>query len=189
MASAMMNFFVTSDTRPTGNFGGLDASDTRCQTLATAAGQGAKTWRAYLSVATPATNAIDRIGPGPYYNFLGTMIAADKAALHARAGDVAQFLTEKGARVNGQWTGSPTPNEHDIMTGTQRNGSLATGQTCGDWAATTGAGMAGHSDGLGQNQSTAGATAYWNAAHASTGNCANTATGGGGGRIYCFVGP
>ncbi|MES1166627.1 MAG: lectin, partial [Pseudomonadota bacterium] len=121
----MMNFFVSSDTSTTANLGGLVGADMRCQTLAMAAGQGAKTWKAYLSAATPPTNAIDRIGPGPYYNFQGTMVAADKAALHARGGDAALFLTEKGARVNGQWTDSPTPNQHDILTGTLRNGMLA----------------------------------------------------------------
>jgi len=44
----------------------------------------------------------------------------------------------------------------------------------------------GHSDGMGPNQSTAGALSSWNSAHANQ-NCANTAPRGGAGRIYCFA--
>jgi hypothetical protein len=183
----MMNFFVTSDTSTTGNLGGLSAADARCQRLAAAVGHGAKMWRAYLSVQSPATNARDRIGPGPYFNSQGTMIAADKAALHERAGDAAAFLTELGGRVNGQWTNSPTPNQHDVLTGTTRAGMLAAGLTCGDWMGTTGESQVGHSDGFGPSQMTSGSYSYWNSAH--TGVCANTAERGGAGRIYCFVAP
>jgi hypothetical protein len=186
-ANPMMNFFVTSETSTTANLGGLAGADMRCQRLAAAVGAGSKTWRAYLSAATPATNAIDRIGPGPYYNSAGAMVAADKAALHARAGDAALFITERGARINGQWMNSPTPIEHDILTGTLRDGTIATGNTCGDWTATTGSSQVGHSDGFGPGMSTTGSYSYWNAAH--VGQCGNTAPGGGAGRIYCFVGP
>jgi hypothetical protein len=182
-----MNFFVTSDTSTTGNLGGLTGADARCQKLATAVGQGAKTWRAYLSAATPPTNAKDRIGPGPYFNSQGVMVAADKTALHARTGDSAVFITEKGGKVNGQWTGSPSPVEHDILTGSQRDGTLLTGTTCGDWTATTGSSTVGHSDGFGPGQATTGMYSFWNDAH--SGMCANTAPGGGAGRLYCFVGP
>ena len=182
----MMNFFVSSQTSTTANLGGLVGADSRCQALAAAVGHGAKTWRAYLSAETPSTNAADRIGPGPYYNSQGAMVAADKAALHARAGDANLFLTEQGLKVNGQWAQSPTPIEHDILTGTQRDGTLAAGLTCGDWTATTGNSQVGHSDGLGPNMGTTGALSYWNSAH--TGMCGNTAPGGGAGRIYCFVG-
>jgi hypothetical protein len=115
------------------------------------------------------------------------MVAADKAALHARTGDAALFLTELGGRVNGQWTGSPTPNQHDILTGSQRDGTLQANTTCGDWTATTGNSQVGHSDGLGPSQSTTGTYSYWNSAH--TGMCSDTAPGGGAGRLYCFVGP
>jgi hypothetical protein len=182
-----MNFFVTSDTSTTGNLGGLTGADARCQKLATAVGQGSKTWHAYLSTENPAVNAIDRIGPGPYYNVEGTMVAADKASLHARAGDSAIFLTEKGGKVNGQWVGSPKPLEHDILTGSMRNGMVNPGLTCGDWTATTGMSEVGHCDGLGPNQATTGSYTYWNAAH--TGMCGDTAPGGGAGRLYCFVAP
>jgi hypothetical protein len=188
-AHAMMNFFVTSDTRPTGNLGGLAGSDMRCQMLAMAVGHGSKTWRAYLSVATPPTNARDRIGDGPYYNSVGMMLAANKNALHMINGDPALFLDEKGNRINGQWANSPTPNQHDVMTGATRDGMLQTGATCGDWMSTTGAGQAGHTDGLGPNMSMTGNVVFWNSAHASSGNCGDTSIGGGAGKVYCFVGP
>ena len=127
-ANAMMNFFVTSDTSATANLGGLTGADARCQRLAAAVGHGSKTWRAYLSVATPATNARDRIGDGPYYNSQGMMLAATKDALHARSGDPMLFIDELGRRINGQWQGSPTPNQHDILTGSTAHRNVDGGE-------------------------------------------------------------
>ena len=49
-AAPTVSFFVTSVTSSTGNLGGLAGADARCQSLAAAAGHGARTWRAYLSV-------------------------------------------------------------------------------------------------------------------------------------------
>jgi hypothetical protein len=171
----------------TANLGGLTGADARCQRLATAVGHGNKTWHAYLSAMTPPTNARDRIGEGPYYNANGAMLAATKDALHMRTGDAALFITEQGMRVNGQWAGSPTPNQHDILTGTMINGSLAMNLTCGDWTATTGMSQVGHSDGLGPGMSMMDMYIHWQSSH--TGQCGNTAPGGGAGRIYCFVAP
>ena len=58
-----------------------------CQTLATAAGAGSRTWRAYLSAAAAggqaAVNAKDRIGAGPWYNAKGVMVAQNVADLHS----------------------------------------------------------------------------------------------------------
>src|SRR5690606_34231204 len=45
-----LSFFVSSTGSATGNLGGLDGADKRCQDLAAAVGAGGKTWRAYLSV-------------------------------------------------------------------------------------------------------------------------------------------
>lgn len=112
-----MNFFVTSDTAASGNLGGLVGADQRCQTLAAAVGRGGVTWHAYLSTENPAVNAVDRIGNGPYYNSKAAMVATNKTALHARGGDAELFLDENGIRINGQWKDSPTPIQHDIMTG------------------------------------------------------------------------
>ena len=118
-----LSFFVTSATSTTGNLGGLRGADNRCQTLAAAAGAGNKTWRAYLSVERDAdngnrpTDARSRIGTGPWFNAKGVMVAGSVAELHARKGDATLFIDEKGQQINGQWMGSPSPVEHDIMTG------------------------------------------------------------------------
>jgi len=190
--SALMNFFVSSKGSPTanGNLGGLTGADQLCQTLAAAVGQGSKTWRAYLSVVNPTTiNARDRIGEGPYYNAKGAMIAATKTALHSATGDANLFLDERGNKINGQWTGSPTPNQHDIYTGSDRAGMLAgADMTCSDWTnGTTGNTQVGHSDGLGPGGATTGNYTFWSGTHAS--GCADPTPAGGAGKIYCFVGP
>ena len=186
-AHAMMNFFVTSDSSKTANLGGLEGADMRCQTLAAAVGHGAKTWRAYLSTEDPAVNAKDRIGAGPYINSKGGEVAASKDALHMRTGSAELFLDEKGNRINGQWMGSPTPNEHDILTGTLEDGTVSKGMTCDDWTGTSGMSQVGHSDGLGPMMNSEEPYSIWNGSH--TGQCGNTQPGGGAGKIYCFVGP
>ena len=189
-----LSFFVTSATSTTGNIGGLSGADATCQRLGAAAGQGGRTWRAYLSVERDATNANqptharDRIGTGPWYNAYGTLVGNNVADLHSRTGDVNVFVDEAGRRINGQWTGSPSPVQHDIMTGSNADGTLMSGFTCADWTSDSTAFVAqvGHSDGMGPNQSTAGALSSWNSAHANQ-NCADTAPRGGAGRIYCFA--
>ncbi len=186
-------FFVTSATNVTGNLGGLAGADATCQRLAAAVGQGARTWRAYLSVTrdasnnNQATNARDRIGTGPWYNANTMLVASNVAELHARTGDASVFVDERAQRINGQWTGSPSPIEHDILTGSNADGTLMSGSTCADWtsASATDVGQVGHSDGMGANQSTTGTNASWNSAHTNQ-NCANTTPRGGAGRVYCF---
>jgi hypothetical protein len=189
-----MNFFVTSATSTTGNLGGLAGADATCDRLATEVGQGKRVWRAYLSAERdPAngnqpTNARDRIGTGPWYNANLALVANNLGELHARTGDATVFVDERGQRINGQWTSSPTPNQHDILTGSNADGTLLPGSTCADWTSTstTVAAQVGHSDGMGPGQSTAGALSSWNSAHASE-SCANTAPRGGAGRFYCFA--
>jgi len=189
-----LSFFVTSTTSTTGNLGGLAGADATCQRLAAAVGQGARAWRAYLSVERdPAngnqpTHAKDRIGNGPWMNANRTVVANNLAELHARTGDANIFVDERGQKINGQWTGSPAPVEHDMLTGSNADGTVAVGLTCSDWtsAAATVAAQVGHSDGMGPNQSTAGALSSWNSAHANQ-NCADTAPRGGAGRFYCFA--
>ncbi|MBI4886102.1 MAG: hypothetical protein HY824_03325 [Acidobacteria bacterium] len=189
-----VGFFVTSATSVTGNLGGLAGADFTCGRLAQAAGFGGRAWRAYLSVEHDAANgnrptdARDRIGSGPWYNASLALVADTLADLHARAGDAALLVDEGGRRINGQWSGSPGPVQHDILTGSNADGTLARGLTCSDWtsASTEAAAQVGHSDGLGPNQSTAGALSSWNSAHANQ-NCANTAPRGGAGRFYCFA--
>src|SRR6202011_3426333 len=114
--SADTTFFVTSTGIGNGaNLGGLAGADNYCQTLAQAAGAGAKTWRAYLSTQAadgkPAVNARDRIGKGPWQNSKGVVIAKDVADLHATNNLTKQTaLSEKGDVINGR---GDTPNRHE----------------------------------------------------------------------------
>ncbi len=189
-----MSFFVTSAKSTTGDLGGLRGADRSCQVLAGAAGFGNKTWRAYLSVERDAdnsnrpTDARSRIGTGPWFNADGVMVAGNLTELHERKGDATVFIDERGQRISGQWPGSPSPTQHDIMTGSAADGTLLPGLTCGDWtsASTTTQAQVGHSDGLGPGGSAAGALSSWNSAHTNL-NCANTAPRGGAGQIYCFA--
>jgi hypothetical protein len=186
-----MSFFITSAGPGDGaNLGGLAGADRHCQTLAAAAGAGSKTWRAYLSVAAaagqPAVNAKDRIGSGPWYNAKGVKVADNVADLHSENNKLGKenSLTEKGTVVNGR---GDTPNTHDILTGSNMDGTLGgTVPPCGNWAsnATDGAALMGHHDkqGGGQNPNS------WNSAHASRG-CSqpNLVATGGAGLFYCFA--
>lgn len=189
-----MGFFVTSATSVTGNLGGLRGADALCQRLAGTVGFGGKTWRAYLSVehdpdnGNRPTDARSRIGTGPWLNAVGVVVARDLAELHARKGDAAVFVDEHGQRINGQWAGSPSPIQHDILTGSTTDGTLLAGLTCNDWTSDSTAVVAqvGHSDGLGPNGDASGSLSSWNSAHANQ-NCANTAPRGGAGRVYCFA--
>lgn len=187
-----MSFFVSSAKSMTANLGGLAGADKKCQDLAAAVGAGGKTWHAYLSVEVGANgqpeHAKDRIGAGPWYNAKLQMVAANLTDLHARFGDHLVFLDEKGETVPGQWPGSPSPNEHDILTGTDRDGMLKVGYTCGDWTSAEAGKTAwvGHSDGLGPMMSMDAMYRPWNSVHDSAG-CDNTAPRGGAGRIYCFA--
>lgn len=202
--SPLMSFFITSQTSVTGNLGGLAGADKRCQDLAAAVGLPNMKWHAYLSAEhdPPMTggpvHARDRIGTGPWHNAKGELIATDVANLHSRKGDPSLFVDERGRMINGQWTLSPTPNEHDILTGTNPDGTVAVGKTCLDWTSEEGPSpdggtgpiaRVGHSDGIGPSCSTATTpTDYtsWNSTHDNAG-CNNTAPRGGAGRIYCFL--
>ena len=120
---AGMSFFVTSAGPGKGaDLGGLAGADRHCQQLASAAGAGAKTWHAYLSTqGAGAVNARDRIGKGPWVNAKGVTIAKDVAELHGANNLTKQtVLNEKGEENKG---GGDTPNRHDILTGSQPDGT------------------------------------------------------------------
>lgn len=194
--SAAMTFFVTSRTGG-GNLAGLTGADAICKTLATAVGQGSKNWVAYLSTTTPAVNAKDRIGEGPWYNAAGVKIADTSAELHMAnppkwpQDDTSIALTEKGERVQGRRDSSDAkPNEHDVITGTNPDGT-AHAANCSNWTsdATTVKAWVGHLDRRAQN---VGERIEWNGTHESGGCAPGRATtgigsGGGSGRFYCFV--
>jgi hypothetical protein len=190
-----LSFFVSSQAN-TGNLGGLAGADAICTQLATASGSTGKTWHAYLSAENDGTgkpvNAKDRIGNGPWVNAKGVTVAADLAALSAmKDGNADVLLNEKGEKNPGQWAGSPTPVQHDIMTGSTLDGTLAAGTTCADWtsdSADIAGPTVGHSDGMGPMMNTAAPYNSWNSAHTAP-NCSATglAMVGGAGRIYCFA--
>jgi hypothetical protein len=195
--SANTSFFVTSaGIGNGGNLGGLAGADNHCQTLAQAAGAGAKTWHAYLSTQAadgqPAVNARDRIGQGPWQNIKGVVVAKDVAELHGSNNiNKETALTEKGEQVNGY---GDKPNRHDILTGSQPDGTAFTGaddRTCKNWTSSTqGAAMVGHTDLNGP--ATAPNVKSWNAAHPSRGpdgGCSqkDLISTGGDGLLYCFA--
>lgn len=193
---ADMTFFVTSAGSGKGaDLGGLAGADAICQRLAQAAGAGSKSWHAYLSTqatgTTAAVNARDRIGAGPWRNAKGLVIANNVADLHGAAAGLTKqtALTEKGELVNGR---GDTPNEHDILTGSQPDGTaFAPGEdrTCGNYtkSGTEGAVMTGHHDRSGLDESAPAKS--WNSSHASRGGCSQDAlkSTGGAGRLYCFA--
>ncbi|HSM36804.1 MAG TPA: hypothetical protein VK837_10445 [Longimicrobiales bacterium] len=188
-----VSFFITSAGPGDGaNLGGLEGADAHCQMLAEASGFGALTWHAYLSASAangrPAVNARDRIGAGPWYNVEGVLIATDPADLHGESANLTKqtILTEKGAQVNGR---GDTPNMHDIITGSQLDGTAFAGAddtTCSNWTSSAGDGSArvGHHDrqGGGDNPTS------WNSAHNSRGcGQADLQGTGGNGFFYCFA--
>ena len=204
--SGSMSFFISSTgSGKGGDLGGLVvggapadvAPDALCQKLA-AAGAGAKTWRAYLSVpgafpsannpGRPSINARDRIGAGPWFNAKGELIARDVAHLHNGNNlNKATALDEKGNVIKGR---GDTPNEHDILTGSRADGTAfapQTDTTCGAWTKSgEGSAIVGHHDRTGplpENWSTS-----WNFSHQSAG-CSQEALvrTGGSGRLYCFA--
>jgi hypothetical protein len=185
-AKSKTTFFVTSDKSMTGKLGGLEGADKRCQDLAQAAGIGDHTFRAYLSTST--VNAKDRIGSGPWVNSAGVTLAENLTALHALEGNAELFLDEKKAKINGQWEGSPDPNEHDVLTGSKADGTVQTGMTCMDWTSDSPdlKAQVGHSDGLGPDMNGDPPYNSWNSSH-ENGSCGDTSPKGGAGRIYCFA--
>jgi hypothetical protein len=188
-----MTFFVTSAGSGKGaDLGGLEGADKHCQTLAQAAGASAKTWHAYLSTqGSGAVNAKDRIGKGPWQNAKGEVIAKDVADLHGASNKLTKqtALTEKSAVVNGR---GDTPNTHDILTGSQPDGTAFAGaddRTCGNYTkgGAEGAVMMGHSDRTGLDDSPPAKS--WNSSHPSRGGCSQDALKGtgGAGLFYCFA--
>ncbi len=195
--SAGTTFFVTSTGIGNGgNLGGLAGADNHCQTLAQAAGAGAKTWHAYLSTqdanGSPAVNARERIGTGPWQNSKGVVIAKDVTELHGDNNINRQTsLNEMGESINGY---GEQPNRHDILTGSQPNGTAFAGpddRTCKNWTSSTqGAAMVGHSDINGP--ATIPTVKSWSTAHPSRGpdgGCSqkDLISTGGDGLLYCFA--
>lgn len=179
-----MSFFVTSTGRGFGgNLGGLAGADAICLQRAAAVGRGDRRWRAYLSVpASPDASAVharDRIGRGPWVNAQGIQIAASVEELHSERVNLTRdtALTEAGAPVG--------PTRHDILTGSNPDGTLFQGDaTCRGWTSHgDGRAMVGH-----HNRSGGGRGDSWNAAHLSRGCSLNALRASlGDGLLYCFA--
>jgi len=198
-SSNPMTFFVTSvGPGKGGDLGGLAGADAHCQTLATAAGAGAREWRAYLSTQSPmwnqpgAVDARDRIGKGPWRNAKGVVIARDLDELHSAANNITKdtALDERGNSVNGR---TDKPNKHDILTGSRPDGTAFAGRpnpdmTCGNWTkgGKDGSAMTGHHD-RGSAVVTSWGTS-WNSSHPTVGcDMESIRSTGGEGLFYCFA--
>lgn len=136
-----------------GNLGGLSGADSICQKIATKAGAGQKTWKAFLSAVKgpdgKPVNAIDRVGNGPWYDRLGRLVAQDRDGLLAtRPKGDARILNdlpdENGMGIK------QTGEHHDVLTSSNPKGQLinsSLASTCQDWTSAAGTGteiMAGH---------------------------------------------
>ena len=187
-----MSFFITSVGLGDGaSLGGLTGADAHCDALASAAGSSGKTWRAYLSahstVNSPAVNARDRIGFGPWYNSNGVEVASNLNVLHGPSNNLNKqgSLTENGDEVNGV---GDSPNQHDILTGSTLDGRTVddgSNHTCNNWTSNSeGSAHVGHFDRVGGGQN----PTSWNSAHGSAGcsqeDLIRTA---GNGYFYCFA--
>jgi Protein of unknown function (DUF1554) len=185
-----MSFFVTSvGLGNGGDLGGLEGADAHCQALAEAVGAGDRTWRAYLSTEEPdkrGVSARERIGEGPWYNASGVLIAANLTDLHLYNDTITYetALDESGKTVKGRIDDT---NEHDMLTGTQEDGTAYfpddQDHTCNNWTSSdAGSAQVGHHDRHG------GGNVSWNSAHPSRG-CSpdGLRSSGGNGYFYCFA--
>ena len=184
-----MSFFVTSRGPGDGtNLGGLDGADAHCELLASAVGAGGTTWRAYLSTqGAGAVNARDRIGSGPWHNAKGVQIAGSVDELHYSNAALTKEtqLDENGEMTNGR---GDNPNQHDILTGSQLDGTAFTDgedHTCSNWTSNgQGSAQVGHHDRTGGGA----VPSSWNSAHGSRGcGQADLVATGGAGKFYCFA--
>lgn len=188
-----MSFFLTSAGPGDGaNLGGLSGADAQCQALASSVGAGGKTWRAYLSTnginGGEVVNARDRIGSGPWVNANGVQVASNVEDLHSDNNKLNKenSISERGEQISGR---GDTPNRHDILTGSNLDGTaFADGEdhSCQDWTSNSSEGSAqvGHHDrtGGGDNPTS------WNNAHPSRGCSQSDLQGtGGDGLYYCFA--
>ncbi|TAN56124.1 MAG: hypothetical protein EPN19_01530 [Betaproteobacteria bacterium] len=194
-----MTFFITSvGPGKGGDLGGLEGADRHCQSLASAVGAGARTWRAYLSTQGAALNdpkvvhARDRIGNGPWHNVKGVLIARSVDDLHSADNNLTKetALDESGRIVNGR---TENPNKHDVLTGSRPDGTAFAGaffpdMTCGNWtrSGADGSAMTGHHDRAGAIDHPWATS--WNSAHPTRG-CTpeGIRSTGGDGLLYCFA--
>jgi len=150
-------------------------------------------WKAYLSTALPGgeagVNARERVGKGPWYNAKGVMVARNVGELHSGKANINKqtALDEKGNPIKGR---GDTPNEHDILTGSDPMGLYSTAggdTTCGNWTKSgDGSAIVGHHDLQGLKDTRH--MKSWNSSHGSRG-CSQDQlkASGGAGLFYCFA--
>ena len=130
----------------TGPGAGLRGADKICATIAEKSlpGSGVKGWRAFLSVTADANgkqvDAIDRVGPGPWYDRIGRLVAPTKADLvdvRPKNGDPTIQLdlpNEFGIPNRQPDPALPPENNHHMVTGSNAEGKLySQTATCKDW--------------------------------------------------------
>jgi hypothetical protein len=189
-----MTFFVTSAGKGNGaDYGGLEGADAHCNALAKSAGSKHSNWKAYLSTVLPGgdagVSARERIGKGPWHNAKGQMVAKNLDDLHSEHANITKqtALTEKGEPVKGR---GDTPNEHDILTGSDPSGRFSTAggdTTCSNWTKSgEGSAIVGHHDRAGLKDTWH--MKSWNSSHGSRG-CSQDQlkSSGGAGLLYCFA--
>lgn len=189
-ADENMSFFITSEgSGKGGDLGGLEGADAHCKKLAKSVGSKKKDWKAYLSTEADGKRGIsarDRIGPGPWHNAKGVLIAENISELHLynKTINKSTAINEKSELVNGR---GDKPNEHDILTGSMNDGTAYfpddKDHTCNNWTSSDkGSAQVGHHDRHG------GGNLSWTSAHGSRG-CSVDALKktGGNGLFYCFA--
>jgi len=130
---------------------------------------------------TPAVNARDRIGTGPWYNALGDRVAVDLEELHSGSSITDEnAVTERGDPVDSH--------RAEILTGSRPDGTAFQGtddRACGNWTSSkVGRAQVGRLD----TKREAADTKSWNSAHPSRG-CSqeDLESSGGTGLFYCFA--
>jgi len=107
---------------------GIAGADRICETIAEMSmpGSAAKGWRAFLSTSTE--DAIDRVGPGPWYDRNGRLLAMDINGLLTDRpnGDkaLANDLSNEWGIPNSNPDGTMDLDNHDTMTGSGPDGRL-----------------------------------------------------------------
>jgi hypothetical protein len=146
-ADERFSFFVTSmealvelsgsstgfggDLRYNGASTGIAGADAICQVIASRVCFGHKTWRAFLS--TTSENAVDRVGPGPWFDHDG--------------GNHDDYMVDELGRIHDGNTDynndGINDDDHDVMTGSDTNGDLdRQRRNCSDWTSLEGEGPA-----------------------------------------------
>ncbi len=174
-----------------GNLGGLEGADAHCQQLASNVGMGHRTWRAYLSTQGPnSVDARDRIGDGPWANANGLVMATSVENLHYDNSNFnwTHMLDENGNQFASRIDGDPDFTEHDVLTGSQIDGTAmpdGQDQTCSNWTSNDeGSARVGHADRY--SFTTPGSP--WNSSHGTPGcTQADLVQVGGAGLFYCFA--